>query len=524
MRTLARPRLLGFLCFALIAVIFVVDALTPQLLVVAILFNAAIALSANALRRSLTIWLIVLSEIANVVAAYVNGVHDGYSWSPVALIDRALLAASFLLVGFMTLRSQELSALAAIGGEREQRSERERRLREAIQRVRESLSPELVRRAVLREAVGLIPARLGLMANLRTPEHAWQLTSGSDEIAEVPWPLPLSPAAVDSRQLQRESRASKLDKADPIDGLLLERMNAAGGAYAHLSDPGGDAVLVLATDGEISDDDVRALGAFVDASALALEQARLVERLDERTAAVAAQKDQLAQSNEVIRDIVYALAHDLRTPVRAASVTLQQALDGAYGPLPETYKEIARATLASNDDAARLIDTLLLVARYESGDFSTVREPLDLRDVVTRSTAEVAPLAEVRGVKLNVVQQESAYVEGDAMELRRALTNLLANAVAATPAGREVEVRLSSSGGRAQVVVDDEGYGIPPARRAHLFERFSGDGRAPGSGTGLGLYIVRRIVEHHGGEVRYAPRDTGSTFTIDLPLRTGAAA
>jgi signal transduction histidine kinase len=101
---------------------------------------------------------------------------------------------------------------------------------------------------------------------------------------------------------------------------------------------------------------------------------------------------------------------------------------------------------------------------------------------------------------------------------------LLANAVAATPAGREVEVRLSASGGRAQVVVDDEGYGIPPARRAHLFERFSGDGRAPGSGTGLGLYIVRRIVEHHGGEVRYAPRDTGSTFTIDLPLRTGAAA
>jgi signal transduction histidine kinase len=220
----------------------------------------------------------------------------------------------------------------------------------------------------------------------------------------------------------------------------------------------------------------------------------------------------------VIRDIVYALAHDLRTPIQAADVTMRQALEGAYGALPDRYLEIVRATLASNDDAARLIDTLLMVARYESGDLSTADEPIAVRDAVARAVSDLAPIAELRGVTVRAVAENESIVRGDALELRRAIANLVSNAIAASPAGSLVAVRVESDSERARIVIADDGYGVPPGARSRLFERFGRDGRAPGAGTGLGLYIVRRIAERIGGTVGYRPRDPGSEFSIELPL------
>ena len=101
-------------------------------------------------------------------------------------------------------------------------------------------------------------------------------------------------------------------------------------------------------------------------------------------------------------------------------------------------------------------------------------------------------------------------------EIRRAIANLVANAIDATPRGGHVVVGVHRTGTTIAVTVEDDGYGVSEERRGGLFQRFAGG--HPGAGSGLGLYIVRRIAEKHGGTAQYAPRSpAGSTFTMTLP-------
>ena len=240
----------------------------------------------------------------------------------------------------------------------------------------------------------------------------------------------------------------------------------------------------------------------------ALLQAEAASRLRERNA-----------RSELMRDLIFALAHDLRTPLTAAKITLNQALDGAYGDLPSTYREIVQQSIVSNEELTSLAETLLQLARYEAGEQSQRREPVDVAELCRDVAETIRPLCQFRRITLACnAPTEPLIVDGDASELKRALTNLAANAANWTPKGGNVTIEAYGAGQIAIVRVDDDGYGVPDDLREHMFERFVGRVRS-NAGTGLGLYIVRRIVESHSGSVLYEPRTPrGSSFTITLPL------
>ncbi len=511
------------LCYALLVAAWIVDLLTPQQFVAAILLNGPIALSSLALRSRLTINLVVAAEIANAVAAYVNGLQAGRHWDGIAIGDRILLAASFVLVGYLSIRAQEYAREAGVSAGRMRQIEIEKALREATGRVRETLNVELVQRAIARESLELLGASQAILIVREMPFATPLVFSYAQGGADV---------SVERRALSTEVaslvvRAGDADDVFAVTGndllgrITLDALGAGEALVTPIATAGAvDHVLIasISGSGAFLPDALVTLRAFRDQAAMALEQARLFTQLGERNDEIARQKDELGGRTDVIRDIVYALAHDLRTPLAATHVTMNQALAGSYGELPERYRAILRTTLAANDDQRRMVETLLLVARYESGEASTLREPIDCGELAARVAAELAPVADVKGVELRA-QSDAAGLAAlaDPSEIRRALVNLVANAIDATPRGGHVTARAYLSDDAVALAVEDDGFGVAEELRGGLFQRFGGGQR--GAGTGLGLYIVARIAEKHGGTVAYQPRSPqGSIFTMTLPI------
>jgi signal transduction histidine kinase len=317
-----------------------------------------------------------------------------------------------------------------------------------------------------------------------------------------------------------------LDASDPMSRFVLDTLGAARGIAVPLGgrdNQQGVVVVLRRSADEPFDADAAELAlTFADEAAAAIAQANLFLEL-------AAKNEQLAQANaaaversEVIRDIVYALSHDLRTPLSAARTTMKQALNGAFGVMPAAYVEILKRTIASNDELQRLAETLLVVARYEAGEASPARTSVDLSELANGVISELEPLWRSENIEVTRSGDETAVkVIGDESELRRVAVNLLANAIISTPAGGHVGVAVESDGREASFSVEDDGYGVPDVQRPMLFQRFS-PGARHGAGSGLGLYIVRRIAESHGGRASYVNREPhGSRFTVSLPL--GAA-
>ena len=503
------------LCYALLAGAWLVDAVTPQLFVVAILFNGPIALASNTLRPSLTVRLVILAEIGNVVAGYINGVHAGYHWDVLALGDRALLAASFILVGFLTIRTQENARRAGEAGERERAVERERALRYAMEHVRASLNTELVLRSAVTEAAKLTGAdtvTVAVRENAFDIPERYEVSSGSSEVRVYREGFDAQRASLIERA-REEGRIVVADASEPL-GRLLEHPTIVG----TLAVEGVDIAVMLSWENSTPDQSERAaVQDFVDNLSVAVQQARLFIRLAEQNDEIAEKNSELQARSDVIRDIVYALAHDLRTPLVAADTTMNQALSGAYGQLPERYASVLRTSVASNLNLRRLVETLLLVARYEAGEDSHTVTEVSVSETIGRVVAEMMPIAQERKVELTM----NAIGDGmtltlDADELRRAITNLVANALEATPAGGHVRVTAEVSENAIRIDVSDDGYGVSEDRRASLFQRFGG--KRGGEGTGLGLYIVRRIAEKYHGHATYAPREPrGSVFALEFP-------
>jgi signal transduction histidine kinase len=498
---------------------------TPQLFVAAILLNVPIALSSLALDSRFTRLLVILALIADAVAGYANAVRDSHLIA-IAVGDRVIVGLSFFLVGLLSIEAQRLARQAGELAERQDRAARERGIRRAVEIIRSSVNRELIERAVVGEAgraLAVDAAHLYLLeAGLdRTTTFSW--TGGEVNVsAGRPSPEVLS-------FVQRVADARSIEivrETDAFGRLLIDTLGAhyaiAGPLVEH--DVLFGVLVVLRRESDFEPQFREGFALYVEQAAIALAQAGLFVQLADGNAGLARANEALRERNDIIRDIVYALSHDLRTPLTAAGMTMRQALSGAYGPLPEAYREILRRSLESNDELQRLAETLLLVSRYESGENSRVREHLAVRALAESVVVELAPLW--RGKELEVVVDGDRNLEvmADPGELRRALINVVANAVTFTPSHGHIAVHVVAIDGRAALQVEDDGFGVPESERARLFERVREAPSRHGAGSGLGLYLARRVVESHGGSIEYAPRaGQGSVFTLMLPQLAGVA-
>jgi two-component system, NtrC family, sensor histidine kinase HydH len=205
--------------------------------------------------------------------------------------------------------------------------------------------------------------------------------------------------------------------------------------------------------------------------------------------------------------LVGSIGHELRNPLGVIETSLF-ILKGRVGEDERAQKHVAR--IAEHLELANAIITKLLDMIR---DRPLMRERVGIGALLEQSRAAISTPPEVE-VHLIVSPQVPA-IEGDSVQLRQVFVNLLENAVAAASPRGEVQVSVSSADGRVRVVVEDTGPGVDPAIRRRLFEPLV---TTKGNGIGLGLALVRRIVEHHGGSIGYQPKPGGgASFVVNLP-------
>jgi PAS domain S-box-containing protein len=267
-----------------------------------------------------------------------------------------------------------------------------------------------------------------------------------------------------------------------------------------------------------SDDDCAMIVELAQRAALALNNARLYA--DAEKALRAAE-----EANRAKDDFLAMLGHELRNPLAPIALALHLMEQRDPAGSANERQVIARQVA----HLSRLVDDLLDVARITQGKVELRREQLDLASVIARALELTQPAYEGRALPIAVsVPPTPVYVWGDAVRLAQVVCNLLTNAAKFTPGDRRVALVMSAVDGQAEIRVEDDGAGIAGELLPHLFDLFvQGEQRIDrgAGGLGLGLSIVKTLVQMHGGTVRAHSEgpDRGSVFVVRLPIASGIA-
>jgi signal transduction histidine kinase/ActR/RegA family two-component response regulator len=442
-------------------------------------------------------------------------------WYPIELaIARVIAHRAALAVEHALLYRAEQRARRAA----ERAAERTARLQAVSAALAEGEAPADVARVVAEQAVSALAASTGLVALVSADGSRLEVacTVGRrvpplDARALMPLygPTPYADALRTGEPVFLASRAVVAERYPEFTALTAAREGSvtvpliAGGRSLGVLSVG------FAVPREFADDDRALVLALARQCAVALERTRLY-------AAEQRARAEAEAANRAKDQFLATLSHELRTPLAAvlgwARILRTAKLDApSVARALETIERNARVQ-------GQLIEELLDVSRIVAGKLRLEIELVELRAVVTSAVEAARPAAEAAGVRLGTtIETEAAVVSGDRVRLQQIVGNLVGNALKFTPAGGEVNVRLGTAGACVELVVRDTGQGIAPEFLPHLFDPFrqqdSGVARRH-AGLGLGLAIVRHLVDLHGGAVlaESAGPGLGATFTIRLPV------
>lgn len=263
--------------------------------------------------------------------------------------------------------------------------------------------------------------------------------------------------------------------------------------------------------------EVLAVGLALD-EAISASVSRYMQFCDQRAER---QNEALRSADRRKNEFLATLAHELRNPL----APLRNALDviRLNGADPESMSQLREIMERQVQQMTRLVDDLLDMSRVELGKLTLRKERVDLRNVLSHAVQTVTPMAQARQQDLvfDSTAADPLWVEGDETRLVQVFINLLHNATKFTPTRGRIEVRTEIDSGVVTVHVVDNGPGVPPHMQGRIFDLFAqaeeGEYQAHG-GLGIGLALVRRLVERHEGSVALTSSSDGSDFRVRLPL------
>jgi two-component system, NarL family, sensor kinase len=244
--------------------------------------------------------------------------------------------------------------------------------------------------------------------------------------------------------------------------------------------------------------------------------------------AIARQREQLIGQKKLAslrEDFVSTLTHDLKTPILGAIETIKNLQNGHFGQITPPQAKVLEMMARSHSSSLQLVQTLLDVYRNDAEGLQLQLQPVNLATLTSEVIATTIDLAASRQVYVTVKCADSDFrshfwVKGDPLQLQRVLSNLIVNAINHSPRSSKVEVILETEGEQNIVKVCDRGLGITKEELPHLFERFyQGASNRQATGSGLGLYLSRQIIEAHGGTIwaeNQIPQ--GAIFGFCLPV------
>ncbi len=321
---------------------------------------------------------------------------------------------------------------------------------------------------------------------------------------------------------------------DPLGGQLLELCSSTAVVVAGIkphTGPSGCLVLAREAVGEWRGDE-ELVAILVTQLAIAIENSTLYEelwqsrqaleqRIQERTRELALANEQLVRLNKAKSDFVSAVSHELRTPLAAIKGYAALLRSGQFGPLAKAQTERLGKIEKHTDLLTQLITNLLDIARIESGRVTMDQRPIAVDELMATVLEMVKPQLDAKRITLTVQVDGVKQLVGDPTHLPRVFMNLLSNAVKYTPEGGSITVTLQQDGHGILAKVQDTGTGIDPKELPKLFQEFYRTANPVNEqirGTGLGLVLVKRIVEAHQGQIWVTSEvGKGSTFAFTLP-------
>jgi GAF domain-containing protein len=268
--------------------------------------------------------------------------------------------------------------------------------------------------------------------------------------------------------------------------------------------------------GDFPAETIDLLKTFATQSALAIQNARLFQEIDDKSR-------QLEAASRHKSEFLANMSHELRTPLNAVIGFSEVLLQRMFGDLNAKQDEYLKDIYASGQHLLSLINDILDLSKIEAGRMELAPAPFHLPTALENAVTLVRERASRHGIALELdIDPRLGEVVGDERKVKQVLLNLLSNAVKFTPEGGRISLKASRTVGAVEIAVTDTGIGIAPEDQAAIFEEFrqvGSDETRKQEGTGLGLTLAKKFVELHGGRIWVESElGRGSTFTFTLPI------